>query len=60
MLKNSFAAALAEEHLVAYEHVSGTELSRLYFRDEAIGLGKRPHYKPSVSETPSLEPFQNI
>ena len=43
VLENGVAKALAEERLVAHEHVGSTHLARFQLADKALGLGKGTH-----------------
>src|SRR5262249_19285530 len=43
MFKNGFATTLAEENFVADKYIRGTQLARLHFTHEAVGLCKCPH-----------------
>ena len=43
VLENGFAAALAEENLIAHEDIHRTQLASLHFGNEAISLGEGPH-----------------
>ena len=36
MFEDGFAAAFAEENLIAYEHISWTQLARLDLRQETV------------------------
>ena len=43
VFEDGIAKALAEERLIAHEHVGRAQLARFQFADEALGLGKGSH-----------------
>src|SRR5581483_7145959 len=52
MLKDRFAATLAEKHFISNKDISRAQLALLHRGNEPVRLRERPHQKPSISRNP--------